>query len=170
MLNYEAIWPLTVAKKVLKDYSFSPDPEKSKSMSEKVQDAIDLALLVVNDFNEAQNEAYDVGWQSAAGQLKGLDWHDAELVERVLSPHPLTIEDLKKATPGQWLWIDILSPDFQPLCKGVYVQAIQDTTTDNVFFAGGWPGGQQLVHLPYEEYGHSWLAYPHRPNHKEVSP
>ena len=87
MLNYEAIWPLTVAKKVLKDYSFSPDPEKSKSMSEKVQDVIDLALLIVNDFNEAQNEAYDVGWQSAAGQLKGLDWHDAELVERVLSPH-----------------------------------------------------------------------------------
>lgn len=167
MLNYEAIWPLTVAKKTLKDCSFSSDPEKSKDLSEKVQDAIDLALLIVNDFNEAQNEAYDVGWQSAAGQLKGLDWHDAELVERVLSPHPLAIGDLKKATPGQWLWIDFLSPDFRPLCESAYFQVTQSATPDKDFLPCSWPGSQQLVCLPYAEYGHGWLAYPHKP--KEVS-
>lgn len=51
MINYEAVWPLRVAKKILKNHIFSTDPEKSKNISEKVQDAIDLALLIVNDFN-----------------------------------------------------------------------------------------------------------------------
>lgn len=78
MINYEAVWPLRVAKKILKNCIFSTDPEKSKNISEKVQDAIDLALLIVNDFNEAQNEAYDVGWQSAAAQLKNMPPHSRD--------------------------------------------------------------------------------------------
>lgn len=166
-MNYEAIWPLQIAKRALEGHTFSPDPRKSQELSEKVQEAIDLAQTIVHDFNEAQNEAFDVGWQDAAKTLKGLDWDAAKLVQQALSPHPFTVDDLKCMEFGRWVWVDTFSSDLLLQQRGIYVQVSTDSTTCETFFCCGWPGTQQQIHFPYDTYGHDWLVYPHRPIAKE---
>ena len=142
MMTYEAYYPLLIAKFSLKDCVYSKDPQKSEEISAEVQEAMGLVLDILRDFRDRENDAYDVGWQAAANQLRGLSWDNAALLGKVLSPYPLALDDIKALGPRQWVWVEALRPD-------------------NNLFLG------TLYELPYDEYGHIWLAYPRQPFRKE---
>ena len=80
MMTYEAYYPLLIAKFSLKDCVYSKDPQKSEEISAEVQEAMGLVLDILRDFRDRENDAYDVGWQAAANQLRGLSWDNAALL------------------------------------------------------------------------------------------
>lgn len=161
MRAYEAGWLLLLAKRALKDCSFVPDPIRNEQLSAEIQEAMALARNIVQgDYQERENEAYDVGWQSAAAQLKQLDWAGAELIEKVISPAPFSREELSTIEPGRWLWLESLAPEPACLEKSTYVMVVSNTDGGQSFRCG-YPGLE--YQLDYDEYGHQWLAYPRQP-------
>ncbi len=165
MMTYEAYYPLLIAKLSLKDLVYSKDPQKSEEISAEVQEAMGLVLDILRDFRDRENNAYDVGWQAAANQLRGLSWDNAAFWEKALSPHPLALDDIKALGPRQWVWVEVLRPDNDLFFgESAYVKSQVDVT-DGKRFCCGYPG--TLYELPYDEYGHIWLAYPHQPFRKE---
>jgi len=164
MMSYEARWPLVLAKKELKNHTYCEDPERSEKLSAEVQEALELALLVLDDFNEAENEAFDVGWQAAVGQMKQIDWASASQLVQEFSPHPYSVKELRAMKPNQWLWVDVFNPDGIPEIKSSYFTVHSNTAGDEIFCCG-YPGLN--YNLSYSEYGRFWLAYPHKPFPKE---
>lgn len=167
MMTYEAIWPLRLAKRALAKHVFSPDLETQARMLNEVQEALDFALLIIQDHNEAENEAYDVGWQSAAKQLRDIDWDTGKILANVLSPRPYNLPALRAMVPGRWLWVEPSDKHPSPLTEGAYVQAPGNGDA----FLCRLPDKE--VSLSWLDYGYTWLAYPYSPrkegqNGKEV--
>lgn len=73
----------------------------------------------------------------------------------------LTVEELKSMPILEWVWIEELQKQTSNEKASAYYRKHEDYTKDKAFVCG-YPGISYSFY--YEDYGKTWLAYPHAPS------
>lgn len=86
----------------------------------------------------------------------------SEVVEAVSTrPNaPLSLKELREMSLHEWFWVEILSPSGSRKLKSSYYCKFEELMGEKSFCCG-WPG--TIFDFAYEEYGWTWLVYPHKP-------
>lgn len=72
---------------------------------------------------------------------------------------PLTLDELRELPALDWVWVELLFPQYG-MDTGYYIKQIIGPDTDN--FGVGYPR-IFVRNLPYTLYGNTWLAYRRKP-------